>query len=282
LKKLGLFSSKKEKETNNKIIINNKINNINNNSKNLLDNQKMKKLSNTLQSLKDTITQRGKIHYQIQHNNNNIETKNNDFFEKIKFLKKITFCYVRKHNNKYHKYNPLLNVSTELLCDPPYNFTPATISLSQIFNQIIINPINGELGQIEFNITDIENTVVSSKIKLIIEVHRNFRKYKESTKYKSIEKFINSQMMKHPQLTEDEIEKCAKNKNFNFSVIISDGRIIELIICSYEEFKKWINGLAFLIKNKNEIIQSIKDNNNINVNTNTNDSGNENENENDY
>ena len=285
LKKLGLFSSKKEKESNNKIIINNNINNINNNNyNNFLDNQKMKKLSNTLQSLKDTITQRGKMHYQIQHINNNIETKNNDFFEKIKFLKKITFCYVRKHNNKYHKYNPLLNVSTELLCEPPYNFTPATISLSQIFNQIIINPINGELGQIEFNITDIENTVVSSKIKLIIEVHRNFRKYKESTKYKSIEKFINSQMMKHPQLTEDEIEKCAKNKNFNFSVIISDGRIIELIICSYEEFKKWINGLAFLIKNKNEIIQSIKDNNNINVNTNTNDSGNENENEieNDY
>ena len=284
LKKMGLFSSKKEKETNNKIIINNKTNNINNNSKNFLDNQKMKKLSNTLQSLKDTITQRGKMHYQIQHNKNNIETKNNDFFEKIKFLKKITFCYVRKHNNKYHKYNPLLNVSTELLCEPPYNFTPATISLSQIFNQIIINPINGELGQIEFNITDIENTVVSSKIKLIIEVHRNFRKYKESNKYKSIEKFINSQMMKHPQLTEDEIEKCAKNKNFNFSVIISDGRIIELIICSYEEFKKWINGLAFLIKNKNEIIQSIKDNsnNNNNINVNTNDSDNEIENENDY
>ena len=281
LKKLGLFSSKKDREINNKIIINNNINNINNNNyNNFLDNQKMKKLSNTLQSLKDTITQRGKMHYQIQHISNNIETKNNDYFEKIKFLKKITFCYVRKHNNKYHKYNPLLNVSTELLCEPPYNFTPATISLSQIFNQIIINPINGELGQIEFNITDIENTVVSSKIKLIIEVHRNFRKYKESTKYKSIEKFINSQMMKHPQLTEDEIEKCAKNKNFNFSVIISDGRIIELIICSYEEFKKWINGLAFLIKNKNEIIQSIKDNNN-NININTNDSGNENENEND-
>jgi len=280
LKKMGLFSSKKDREINNKIIINNNINNINNNNyNNFLDNQKMKKLSNTLQSLKDTITQRGKMHYQIQHISNNIETKNNDYFEKIKFLKKITFCYVRKHNNKYHKYNPLLNVSTELLCEPPYNFTPATISLSQIFNQIIINPINGELGQIEFNITDIENTVVSSKIKLIIEVHRNFRKYKESTKYKSIEKFINSQMMKHPQLTEDEIEKCAKNKNFNFSVIISDGRIIELIICSYEEFKKWINGLAFLIKNKNEIIQSIKDNNN-NINVNTNDSGNENENEN--
>ena len=273
LKKLGLFSSKKERDTNHKIIFNNN---------NFLDNQKMKKLSNTLQSLKDTITQRGKMHYQIQHINNNIETKNNDFFEKIKFLKKITFCYVRRHNNKYHKYNPLLNVSSELLCEPPYNFTPATISLSQIFNQIIINPINGELGQIEFNITDIENTVVSSKIKLIIEVHRNFRKYKESTKYKSIERFINSQMMKHPQLTEDEIEKCAKNKNFNFSVIISDGRIIELIICSYEEFKKWINGLAFLIKNKNEIIQSIKDNNNINVNLNVNDSDNENENENDY
>ena len=36
--------------------------------------------------------------------------------------------------------------------------------------------------------------------------------------------------------------------------------MIELIICTYEEFKMWINGLAFLIKNKKELIQYFVDN----------------------
>ena len=123
--------------------------------------------------------------------------------------------------------------------------------------KISICPINEILNKIEFNSVDIENTIVSSKIKLIIEVHRLFRKYKESSKYKSVEDFVEKQSGKQPQLTRDEIEKCAKNKNFNFSVLINGGTIIELIICSYDEFKKWINGLAFLIKNKKEIPSSL-------------------------
>ena len=256
-KKLGLFSYKQEKESNNKINLNNSTN-----STNFLNKKDLNKLSNTLQSLKDTITQRGKKTYQSYNfHNQNIQKNNEKTFEKIKWLTKVTFCYYRENNNKSHKYNPLLDISADYLCLPPYNFIPATISLSPKLNKININPINEELNKIEFNSIDIENTIVSSKIKLIIEVHRNFRKYKESSKFKSIEDFVQKQIGKQSQLTKDEIEKCAKNKNFNFSVLINRGKIIELIICSYEDFKKWINGLAFLIKNKNVIIQSISNNN---------------------
>ena len=57
--------------------------------------------------------------------------------------------------------------------------------------------------------------------------------------------------------TKEEIEKCINNKNYNFLIALKGKVIIELIICSYEEFKMWINGLAFLIKNKNEINQCL-------------------------
>ena len=248
-KKLGLFSYKEEK-----IPKSNLNNTIHNNSINFLNTKELNKLNHTLQSLKDTITQRGRIPYHSYNFNNNQNLKNKQkYLEKIQFLKKSTFCYYRENNSNLHKYNPLLEVSGDYICQMPYYFIPAYISLNQMGNLISINPTNDKLNKIDLNIIDIENTIVSSKIKLIIEVHRNFRKYKESSKFKSIEDFVEKQMNKNPQLTWDEIEKCAKNKNFNFSILINGGKLIELIICSYEEFKQWINGLAYLIKNKNEI-----------------------------
>jgi hypothetical protein len=178
--------------------------------------------------------------------------------EKIKPLTKMTFCYYRIYHTKLNRYNPLFNIPSEILCKPPYHFANATISLAKSYDKIKIAPID-HLKRIEFIISDIENTIVSSKTKLIIEVHRNYRKFKEINNDKSMNDFIKSQTEKYPNLTEEEIEKCAKNKNYNFSLMATGGKIIELIICSYQEFKAWINGLAFLIKNKNEIIQCIKE-----------------------
>ena len=181
--------------------------------------------------------------------------------EKIKPLTKMTFCYYRVYHTKLNRYNPLFNIPSEILCKPPYHFSNATISLTKSYDKLKIAPID-HLKKIEISISDVENTIVNSKTKLIIEVHRNYRKFKEINNDKSMNDFIKSQNEKYPHLTNEEIEKCAKNKNYNFSLMVNGGKIIELIICSYKEFKTWINGLAFLIKNKNEIIQYIKENNN--------------------
>lgn len=181
--------------------------------------------------------------------------------EKIKPLTKMTFCYYRVYHTKLTRYNPLFNIPSEILCKPPYHFANATLSLTKAFDKLKITPID-HLKKIEFNISDVENTIVNSKTKLIIEVHRNYRKFKEINNNKSMNEFIKSQTEKYPHLTGEEIEKCAKNKNYNFSLMVKGGKIIELIICTYQEFKTWINGLAFLIKNKNEIIQYIKENSN--------------------
>ena len=246
-KKLGLFSYRDEKEQ--KINLNKSTNN--NNNINFLNVKDLTKLTQTLQSLKDTISQRNKISYKSSNFTNQSTLNNKKCLEKIKSLKKSTFCYYREINQNSHKFNPLIDFSLNLICQTPYNFIPANVSLNDILNQIEICPIDEKMDKIVLNIFDIENTIVSSKIKLIVEVHRNFRKYKESSKFKSIEDFVEKQMLKNPQLTSWEIEQCASNKNFNFSLLINGDKIIELIICSYEEFKQWINGLAFLIKNKN-------------------------------
>ena len=255
-KKLGLIPHSKDMAIYQKINMTNRSSHSHYNST-FLNKTDLNKLNNTLQGLKNIISYRSEI-----------REKNNKIIDKIKPLTKTIFCFYRNYynlknsnlnNSKMHKYNPLLNTTAEALSKFPYNFIPGKLflDLNQNLN-INISPIkNDENNKIIFNISDIENTIVSSKLKFIIEVLRNFRKYKESNKFKSIEDFVENEIGKKSNqgLNREEIEKCIVNKNFNFLIAIKGGVMIELIICSYEEFKMWINGLAFLIKNKNDIIQ---------------------------
>ena len=255
-KKLGLIPHSKDMAIYQKINMTNRSSHSHYNST-FLNKTDLNKLNNTLQGLKNIISHRSEI-----------REKNNKIIDKIKPLTKTIFCFYRNYynlknsnlnNSKMHKYNPLLNTTAEALSKFPYNFIPGKLflDLNQNLN-INISPIkNDENNKIIFNISDIENTIVSSKLKFIIEVFRNFRKYKESNKFKSIEDFVENEIGKKSNqgLNREEIEKCIVNKNFNFLIAIKGGVMIELIICSYEEFKMWINGLAFLIKNKNDIIQ---------------------------
>ena len=255
-KKLGLIPHSKDMAIYQKINMTNRSSHSHYNST-FLNKTDLNKLNNTLKGLKNIISHRSEI-----------REKNNKIIDKIKPLTKTIFCFYRNYynlknsnlnNSKMHKYNPLLNTTAEALSKFPYNFIPGKLflDLNQNLN-INISPIkNDENNKIIFNISDIENTIVSSKLKFIIEVLRNFRKYKESNKFKSIEDFVENEIGKKSNqgLNREEIEKCIVNKNFNFLIAIKGGVMIELIICSYEEFKMWINGLAFLIKNKNDIIQ---------------------------
>ena len=255
-KKLGLIPHSKDMAIYQKVNMTNRSSHSHYNST-FLNKTDLNKLNNTLQGLKNIISHRSEI-----------REKNNKIIDKIKPLTKTIFCFYRNYYNlknsnlndsKMHKYNPLLNTTAEALSKFPYNFIPGKLflDLNQNLN-INISPIkNDENNKIIFNISDIENTIVSSKLKFIIEVLRNFRKYKESNKFKSIEDFVENEIGKKSNqgLNREEIEKCIVNKNFNFLIAIKGGVMIELIICSYEEFKMWINGLAFLIKNKNDIIQ---------------------------
>ena len=153
----------------------------------------------------------------------------------------------------YKKYNPLINTSSKELCQYPFNFIKSTISLSKDYKKIKIIP-STQLEPIDFDITSIENTVVSTGIKSIIDVYRNYCRWKINKKWNKLEEFINEQIIKYNNLSREDVEKCIINKNYNFSLILKDNnRRFEFIICSYDEFKMWINGMAFIIKNKEDI-----------------------------
>ena len=224
-----------------------------------INNENLKNEQNIKNSIKN-IKIRLEKNYLINNNNNN------NFLYKLNPLTKITFCYYREissNNGVFIKYNPLKNISSKELCEYPYNFIKSTISLNKNYKSIKIVP-STQLEPIDIKISMIENTVVSSAVKSIIDIHRNYYKWKENNKGNNIiNEFIEEQIKKYENLNQEDIEKCIINKNFNFSIILKSGEKekyknrIEFIICSYDEFKMWINGMAYIIKNKNNIIKLI-------------------------
>ena len=190
-------------------------------------------------------------------------TSGNIYFQKLNPLKKITFGYYReillKNNQNIIKYNPLKESILNNLNKFPYNFVKCSINLSSNYdyiNIIIYNDIISKNNEIDkLKIEEIENTVVSSKTKKIIEIYRNYNKCKDMNNF-VLEDFINKEHELYLDMNKEDIKKCTINQNYNFSLITKLGKRLEFIIGSYEEFKKWINGLAFIIKNRNEFIKN--------------------------
>jgi hypothetical protein len=189
------------------------------------------------------------------------------FYKKINYsLTNDTFCYYRQitHENN-SKINPLKIISPEIICGSPYNFIPCTISFNGNFSKL---KIIEEKDRIEntFSIYEIENTVVSSLIKLIVDIHRKFKKMRGNENDKKeiidyfLEEFVNKEKNNYPKLSREDLKKCALNNYYDFSIIIKSGKRIEFIMTSYKDFKTWINGFAFIIKNKNKIISTIENN----------------------
>ena len=210
-----------------------------------------KKLSVTIRNLKNKIS-----------NTIKIPISQNEIFNRLNPLTQITFCYFRINNNNNYleKYSPFNNIPLKNLITYPYNFSKSTIFLSKKFNKIKIIPSNQKdlANSFEININQISNTLVNSTIKNIIEIYREYKKYKNFNEEGTIDEFINIMIQKNENLSRNIIEKSALNKNFNFSIVLNNKNVrIEFIMCSYEDFKIWINGLAYLIKNKNEILKNI-------------------------
>ena len=204
--------------------------------------------------------------YERNNNNNDdilINDNNYNIINKLISLNKGTECFFREISNKSIKYNPIENSNLyKTLCDNPYYFTKAILILNKSYDGISFNSNNMNYY---YNIEQIDNTIMNSNLKIIIDIHRDYRKFKNNKNNKNFNMidFIKREKLKNFNYNDEFIEKCAKNKYFNFSLLINEGRRIEIIFCNYDDFKLWINGFAFIIKNKKQIIQMNK--NNINI-----------------
>ena len=208
--------------------------------------EEREKLGKVIRNLKEKISKTEKITH-----------INNSLMNKLSPLTQITFCYYRLIKEPYHKFNPLSNISSNNINLEPYNFIKSTISLNKRLNNIKIVPAT-QLDYIEIKIENIENTIVTSMIKTIIEIHRSYRRFKINYKNGKLEDFIEKEFAKYEKLSKSDISKCALNKNFNFSILMNNNQRIEILLCSYEDFKMWINGVAFIIKNKNQILKNLR------------------------
>ena len=167
---------------------------------------------------------------------------------KITSLTQITFCYYRLFTNKTQKYNPLSSIPITQITNPPFNFIKGTICLNKNHKTIHISPSTALTLPIELKVEDINNTIVNSTIKKVIEIHREYRKDK-CNKLFNIEQFAEKEMFKDMKMNKDDIIKAALNKNFNFSILVNNIKRYEFILNNYDDFKMWINGVACLLKN---------------------------------
>ena len=178
-------------------------------------------------------------------------------FLKINILTKIIFCYFRRiKKSKYIKYNPLNKISNDHLSKPPYNFMSSSISLNKSYNSIRV-AFATKLEPIDINIKDIEYTIVTNSLKTIIEIYRDYKKFNKKDNDK--EKFIKKEMEKYSNLNYDYINKCTNNNKFNFIMFAEGNLQYEFLFCSYDDFKMWINGIAFIIKNRNKILEILEE-----------------------
>ena len=185
---------------------------------------------------------------------------NYNLINKLISLTKGTECYFREISNNSIKYNPIENSnSNNSLCGNPFYFSKAILILNKSYEGISFNSNNMNYY---YNIEQIDNTIMNTNLKIIIDIHRDYRKYKnnKNNRNTNMVEFIKREKLKYLNFNNEFIEKSALNKYFNFSLLINEGRRIEIILCNYEDFKLWINGFAFIIKNKNQIITMNKNN----------------------
>ena len=191
--------------------------------------------------------------------NDMIINKNNyNIINKLISLTKGSECYFREISNVYIKYNPIESKNSyKKLCENPFYFSKAILNLNKSYDGISFNSNNLNYY---YNIGQIDNTIMNSNLKIIIDIHRDYRKYINNKNNKNITMidFIKKEKGKFMNYNDEFIEKCALNKFFNFSLLINEGRRIEIVLCNYDDFKLWINGFAFIIKNKKQILEMNK------------------------
>ena len=192
-----------------------------------------------------------------KNENDMIINKNNyNIINKLISLTKGSECYFREISNMYIKYNPIESVNKKL-CESPFYFSKAILNLNKSYDGISFNSNNLNYY---YNIGQIDNTIMNSNLKVIIDIHRDYRKFinNKNNKNTTMIDFIKKEKEKFLNYSDEFIEKCAMNKFFNFSLLINEGRRIEIVLCNYDDFKLWINGFAFIIKNKKQILDMNK------------------------
>ena len=118
-------------------------------------------------------------------------------------------------------------------------------SKNEIFSKSTTSYITEEIP-----LTQIDKTIVSKNMKNIIEVQQAIRKMQRNLKTNINDLSSLNNKDNTIDLIDQKKNMKSLNNNFNLVIQLVNGSKIEMILFSYEEFKAWLNGLAYVIKIK--------------------------------
>lgn len=167
---------------------------------------------------------------------------------KLSNLYIVTECYshLQEMNDNSNQYNPL---STPDIIPEEKCFTKSDIYLSNDNLNIIIKLQNRELKKISISLLD--KTIVTGSMKKVITIVQLF------THVKNIKELLESPEIQDLSLSKEEIIKLTSNKYYHITIFLTIAIKINLLFLGYYSFKQWVNGFAYLIKNKEVILNNI-------------------------
>ena len=86
-----------------------------------------------------------------------------------------------------------------------------------------------------------------------------------SKKIRSLNKFIHLKELNDINMDDNQKIKSAMCKYFAFSILLIEGRYLEIIFLNYDDFKNWYNGLSLIVNSKKSINNENMFKNNIMV-----------------
>lgn len=116
-------------------------------------------------------------------------------------------------------------------------------------NIILYSSFQSEISSkpCSFTINDLEKTIVSRQIKNVIKIHQIMRKLdKENIPHDEYFNMYSNEIGMPLNI----IEKSLSTRFFNLMIKLTSGLKMEILFFSFEDFKKWLNGLATIVKNK--------------------------------
>ena len=164
-----------------------------------------------------------------------------------------SIIYKRTHliNIKLKEYNPL-EIDTELYNPETFGFEKLFLNVDKLLRKMSFTDSKCSTNT-EIFLEKIERVDVSKRIKTMATIHKLYNKLKKQfidpdEYFKSLH--INQDEETSNLFNEKYRYKCLLTNQFVISLILHSGAKIELILTSYEDYKRWSSGLNSIIRDK--------------------------------
>ena len=171
-------------------------------------------------------------------------------------LLKRTFCYFRILTNDSPKFNPQMEKNSSEILSLTSDFIKSSINFDKKEDKIKIFSSN-KIESIDIKINKIEGIFIDPDMKIIIDIYKEYKDFIDVNPKDDLVEFIQILKKKNKyykcNLNDEYVKKCCENKKFGFYLKMKNGKLVEFLFGSYEEFKFWNSAISFFIKGKKDL-----------------------------